>query len=378
MKRLLASVVVGALGIGAAGCDWSPTAAKVNGVAISQSQFHAQLTLVSGNAVAQCALAVEEAQSGGSLPTVNGSGDATVSTAFAAFELNGLVEETLEQGALARRHVEVTASDVATARQDYLSQLEAASSQVGSPCNLTGTSLVARLPKAFVDEQARSLAAQERLEEVVGGVDVSPAALRAYYRSHLSQVTQLCLDLIVAKDQASAQAIHDQVAAGTSFAAAASGPGVDTNSPAGGQGPCVYPSEIVAQLGPAAAAAVDSLADGQVAPPQGIGVPNQATGTTSTVWIVIGVRQHHLVPFSDAESGLRQGLLGRGGASFTAALGRVVRSARVELDPRYGTWSERHGVLAPSPPRSDLMLNPAVHGSSPAASILGPGGQSSG
>ncbi len=378
MKRLLAIVVLGALGAGAAGCDLSPTAATVDGIAISQSQFQSQLSVVSSSAVAQCALSIEEAQSGGTLPTVTGSGDATVTTQFAAFELNSVIEQTLEQVALGRRHIVVSASDIALARQDYVSQVEAASTQVGSPCNLTGTALVDRLPKAFLDSQARGLAAQERLEEVVGGIDVSPTALRAYYGAHLSQVTQLCLNLIVATSQASAQSIHDQIAAGASFATAAAGAGVNPNSPAGGQGPCVYPSDIAAQLGPAAAAVVEPLADGQLAPPQGIPIADQTTGGSSTVWIVIGVRQHHLVSFADSESGLRQELLANGGASLTAALGRAVHSARVTLDPRYGTWSNRHGVTAPSPPAPAFVLNPGVYGSSSGASILGSGGQSTG
>ncbi len=375
MKRLLALVVVGALCAGAAGCDVTPTAATVNGITISQSDLQNQLSVVAGNTVAQCALSIEESQSGGTLPAVAGSGDDTVSTQFAAFELNGLVEQALEQGALAQRHVVVSASDVAAARQDYESQLEAAAAQTGSPCNLTGTSLVAGLPKAFVDQQATSLAYQEKLEEVLGHVDVSPGALRAYYNSHHSDVTQLCLNLIIATDQASAQSIHDKIAAGASFAAAAQGPGVDANSPAGGQGPCVYPSDIAAQLGPAAAAVVEGLGNGQLAPPQGI--PVQSSTGTATVWIVIGVAQHHLVSFADSESGLRQGLLGMGGAKLTAALTRVVRGSRVDLDPRYGTWSAVHGVSPPTAPKPAFVLNPAVDQAS-SGSILGSGGQSTG
>src|ERR1019366_2012372 len=127
--------------------------------------------------------------------------------------------QTLEEGALATRHVQVSAADVTAARGDYLSQVEAASTQVTSPCNLTGTALVGRLPKAFVDSQVRALAAQEKLEEVVGHVDVSPAAVHAYYNTHLTEVTQLCLNFIIASNQASAQTIHDRVAAGTTFAA---------------------------------------------------------------------------------------------------------------------------------------------------------------
>ena len=372
MKRLLALVALAALGAGATGCDLSPTAAKVNGVTITQAQLADQLSTVSGNAVAQCALSIGQSQSGGTLPAVAGTGDATVSTQFAAFELNGLVEQALEQGALAQRHAAVSPSDVANARQDYEAQLAQAAAQVGSPCNLTGTRLIAGLPKAFVNAQARSLAYQEKLEEVVGHVDVSPAALRAYYDAHLTDVTQLCLNLIIAKDQASAQALHDQIAAGASFATAAQGAGVDTtNTPTDGQGPCVYPSNIASQLGPTSAAIVEGLADGQLAPPQGIPVPNQVTGATTTVWIVIGVRQHHVVSFAASEAGVRQALLGMGGAGFTTALGRLVRDASVELDPRYGTWSTRRGVSAPIAPKPSFVLNPRAGSAGGAGSTLG-------
>jgi hypothetical protein len=380
VKRLLVLVAVGALSAGVSGCNLSPLAATVNGTTISQAQLQDQLTVVSNSTVAQCALTIQEAAGGGSLPPVAGTGQATVSTQFAAFFLNGLVQQTLEQNTLAARHAGVTASDIAAARQDYEAQLAAAAAQVGSPCNLTGAALIARLPKAFVDQQAVSLANQEKLEEVAAHVDVSPAAVRAYYDSHQSEVTQLCLNLLIATDQASAQAIHDQIAGGATFAAAAQGSGVNSNSPAGGAGPCVYPSDVVSQLGATTAAVVEALPDGGLAPPQGIVIPGQTTGTSSTVWIVVGVRQRQLVSFGDTESGLRRELLANSQASLTAALSRVVKSARVELDPRYGSWSSLHGVTAPTPPRPAFVLNPAIDGSSSSASILGsqPSGQSSG
>jgi hypothetical protein len=378
VKRLLAVVVLGLLGAAAAGCEAAPSAATVNGVTITQSQLQDQLTVISGSAAAQCALSIEEAQSGGSLPTVDGTGDATVTTQFSAFQLNGLVAQTLEESALAKRNVEVTAADIAAARLDYLAQLESASTQTTSPCNLTGTALVNRLPKAFVDQQAYSLAVQEKLEEVVGHVDVSPEAVRAYYDAHHAEVTQLCLDFIIASDQASAQAIHDKIASGTSFADAAQGAGVNANSPAGGEGPCVYPSDVVSQLGQSTATAVEGLAAGQLAPIQGIEVPNQVTGQNQTIWIVIGLRARQLASFADTESGIRQELLARGGSSLSAALARVVRSANVEVNPVYGTWTDVRGVKAPVPPPANLLLNPSVNQPSSGSSILGSLGQSGG
>jgi hypothetical protein len=372
VKRLLALVVIGALGAGATGCDVSPTAATVNGIGISRSQLDGQLSTVAGNQVAQCALSVEQAQSGSSLPAVSGTGDATVSTQFAAFELNGLVEQALEQGALAQRHVAVTSADIANARSDYEAQVGAASAQVGSPCNLTGTRLTAALPNGFVDAQARALAYQEKLEEVIGHVDVSPAALRTYYGAHLTDETQLCLNLIITTGQAAAQAVHDKIAAGTSFADAAQGAGVDTtNTPTGGQGPCVFPSNVLSQLGQAGATAVESLADGQLAPPLGIPIPNQVTGTTTTVWIVIGVRQHRLVSYASSASGIRQTLLAMGGTHFTTALGHLVRQARVELDPQYGTWSTGRGVSVPTPPKPAFVLNRNVGAAASTPPVLG-------
>ncbi|HVA02916.1 MAG TPA: hypothetical protein VMU64_04135 [Acidimicrobiales bacterium] len=378
MKRLLALVVVGALCTAAAGCDLSPDAATVNGLTISQSEFQGQLSVISGSTVAQCALSIEEAQSGGTLPTVAGSGQSTVSTRFAAFALNGLVAQTLEESALAKRHAAVTTSDLAAARKDYISQVEAASTQVTSPCNLTGADLVNRLPKAFVDSQVRALAAQEKLEEVVGHIDVSPTAVHGYYNTHRAEVTQLCLNFIIASDQASAQTIHDRIAAGTTFADASKGVGVDANTPPGGAGPCVFPSDVVSQLGQTTATAVEGLADGQLAPPQGISVPNQTTGVSQTIWIVISVRAHQLVSFANTEAGLRQEILAKGGPAFSTALGHVVRSASVELDPRYGTWNPNRGVAAPTPPKPAFVLNPSHDGSTSGSSILGSGGQSAG
>ena len=371
MKRLLAVALLGAVVASVTGCDLSTPAAVVNGNTISQSQLDTAISAVSDNPTAQCAASVLTSAGGGTLPTIRGAGDSTVTTQFAAFELTGLVQQAIETNALARRHAHVTPSDVAAARQDYEAQVSAASSQYGSPCNLTGSNLVDRLPAQFVTQQAQALALQERLEEVTGRVDVSTAALRSYYDTHHALVTQECLNLIVANDQASAQAIHDQIAAGTTFAAASQGSGTSPNSPPSGVGPCLYPSAVTGELGQATAGILASLADGQLAAPQGIPVADQVTGSTSTVWVVLGMRQHQLVPFSDVEGGLRRLLLQQGQSGLTSTLTRAAVGVSVDLDPRYGTWSARRGVVTPVPPAASLLLNPSVDQSASGASALG-------
>src|SRR5579872_1395404 len=335
---------MGALGAGAAGCDTSPSAATVDGLTISQSALGTQLTQASG-AMAQCALAVQEAAAGRSLPPVHGASADTVSTGFAAFVLDRLVQQTLEQRALAQRHAAVAPADVAAARQDFESQLVAAVSQVGSPCNLTGDALVAKLPGDFVQSQALLLAEQEKLEAVAGHVDVSGSALRTYYRAHIPAVTELCLDFIVANDQASAEAIHNQIAAGASFATAAQGSGANAAAtPQQAEGPCFDPATLAQELGAANAAPIEALPDGGVAAPELVNITDPTTGAPAQAWLVFGVRAHQLVPFDSAESGLRRQLLAAASAKLTAALSAVARGAVVDLDPRYGTWTLARGV----------------------------------
>jgi hypothetical protein len=238
--------------------------------------------------------------------------------------------------------------------------LVSAVSQVGSPCNLTGDALVAKLPGPFVQTQALLLADQEKLEAVVGHVDVSESALRAYYSSHIAQVTDLCLDLIVANDQSSAQAIHDQLVGGTSFAVAAQGSGASSLTPTQGEGPCFDPTTLAEELGQPVAAAIEALPDGGVAAPEEINLTNPNTGTAAPTWVVFGMRAHQLVPFDSAESGLRRQLLAADSTSFTSALNGVANDANVDLDPRYGTWSLAHGVTAPAPPPAKFVLNPRL------------------
>jgi hypothetical protein len=358
-KRVLALLVVGASCAVSAGCDISPPAATVDGVVISQTALKGQLTQAS-SPVAVCALTVQEAAAGRSLPGASGSGSDTVSTSFAAFVLDRLVQQVLEQRTLQKLHATVGPGDVAAARQDFESQIVAAVNQVGSPCNLTADALVARLPAGFVDSQAVLVADQERLESVAGHVDVSPAALRAYYASHTAQVTDLCLDLIVATNQTAALAIHDQIVAGTSFATAAQSSGAAASTPPQAQGPCLDPSTLRLEVGAANAAPIEVLPDGGVAPPEQINLTDPTTGVTAPTWVVFGVRQHQLIPFDTAASALRRQLLSAVGSTFTSALNRVARASHVVLDPRYGTWSLSRGVTAPPAPPAKFVLNAAA------------------
>ena len=374
MRRLLPLLAVGALAVSAAACDLSPPAVTVGDLSVSRATLDSQLSAVAGSQAARCALSTLSEQNGSSVPAVTGTGDDTVTTAFAAYELTGLVRQTLEQRALAARGATVGPADLRAARQDYENELIAASSSQPA-CSLSGDALVTRLPASFLDEQARLLAYDEKVEQVLGHVDVSNAALRRSYAANPSQFTEQCVDLIVADDQAAAQTLHDQIAAGTSFATAAGSPGANTaEGPAGGQEPCVYLSTIESSLGPTIADVVAGLPVGQVAPPQSLSTTDPTTGQPTTIWLVLGVRQRQLQPFAAVEAGLRYELLQGHLSTLDTVLTRQAKATRIDLDPRYGQWSARAGVTPPTPPPAAFVLDPSAAGATSGGSATPAGG----
>ncbi|MGH9016740.1 MAG: hypothetical protein ACRDY1_03240 [Acidimicrobiales bacterium] len=377
MKRLLFVVVLGALMVGASGCDLTPPAATVNGVAISQSTLNGELNTLVSNDKAQCAVQIQAGLSSSPVGTGTESDGTTpnaVTPAFADNVLESLILEQLETQTLARHGAAVTAADVAAAASDYSSQLQSQLSQASSEnatptgCSLsTSSSVAGQLPSGFLHGQAASLAAQEQFEVVVGQVDLSVAALRAYYQSHASEVTQSCLNVLVADSQSAAQTLHDQIAAGTSFATAYKSSDTDTQaSPTDGELPCEYPSEVSSQFGSSDGPSVNALATGQLLPVVSL-QSTSSTGAATTVYVVVQMRAHELVPFATLRSAIRQEILQEHSSTVGTKLNALVRQARVSIDPRYGSWSVKKGVTVPTPPPPAFVLNAAANVPSPAA-----------
>jgi hypothetical protein len=348
---LLALVVAGAL---AAGCDLSPPAATVQGASVSRSQLDAVLSEISQNPYAQCALALQ----GVNLPaTLSGAGDDTVSSALGSFELSTLVLEKLIDTDLARRGHPVTASDTSAARADLVSQLTAGSGSA-SPCpnGVDGQALVNRLPATFRADQVAFLAAQEQLAVTLGHVDIGPAALLAYYRNHSAQFQELCLSDIAVQSQAQAQSIHDAIASGSAtFATEAQQNSIDTQTaPNGGQIPCVPSSQVVNSV---ILGAIAGLKPGQISVPV---FEQNASASGGGVWFVLELNGRPDIPFSQAAPQIRQQLLSAQNTVVAAEFSRLAKTAHVDVDPRYGTWTAAQGIQAPkTPPAADLLSRSA-------------------
>jgi hypothetical protein len=380
VKRLLLVAVLGALVVGATGCDLSPPAASVNGAAISQSALNAELSNVINHANAQCAtqLAAGLTTSPVGVGTEDdGSTPNSVTPSFADNILQSLVLQKLEAQTLARHGVTVTHAELTAAQSDYEGQLQEQveqaqqASTTPTDCTLSATkSVSAQLPKDFLQGQVASLADQEQFEVVAGHVSLSTAALEAYYRSHQTQVTQSCVDVVLSDTQAKAQSVHDAIAGGTSFTTASTSADVDQQaSPAGGELPCEYPTQVTSQFGSSLGPVVNALTTGQLTEPLALSAQS-STGAAVTYYVVVEMRQHFLVPFATLRGSIREAILVNHATVVKTALDRLLAGAHISVDPRYGQWSVKHGVTAPTPPAPAFVLNAPANVSVP----LGGGG----
>jgi hypothetical protein len=364
VRRLLPVAVLGAVVLLATSCDVSPPAATVDGVTISQSTLNGVLSSELAHANAQCAAQILAGQTKSPVG-IGTQGDGTtpnaVTPAFADAELFSLVLQQIEKDALAQRGVAVTAADVAAAKIDYAGQLQQSQSSNGSPtgCSLnTSNPLAKQLPGAFLQSQAEILAAQEQFEVALGHVHVNLAALQSYYATHRSQVTQECLNIVLADTMSAAQTLHDQIAAGTTFATAATAAGADQQAtPPGGELSCGYPAGLNGQLGATLGATIDALGTGQLSEPLTWQTTNPQTGAATTFYMVVQMREHYLVPFAQLRNPIREAILAQNSAAVGVLLHKVVARAQVTVDPRYGSWSPARGIAAPAPPTPAFVPN---------------------
>lgn len=353
MKRLLVMTVLAAMSLSATACQLSPLAATVGSSTITRSQLDTELLLIAGNQYAQCALEIQ----GVNLPSpLTGVGDDTVTSTFSTFELSTLVLEKLISQDLARRHKTVTSSDLSVARADFVSQVTVpASSTNPCPSQIDGQQLVDQLPTAFVKEQVQFLADQELLAATLGKIDISSAALRKYYDANPSQFQEICLSDIAVATQAQAQSIRAAVVAGTAtFPAEAQQNSLDTsNSANGGAIPCIPMSQVQNTL---ILSAVSTLQVGQLSQP----TFEPSTGSGGGAWLLLEMDGRPLTPFSDAESQIRAQLLSAQNGLVSAEFSKLARAAKVDVDPRYGSWSPSQGIKPPPTPPAVDLLSPAA------------------
>ena len=374
VKRLLrtAAALCGALVVGSSltACTVSPPAARVNGETVPMSMVNSVLHSLTATQAGVCFLTVG-AQ--GQVPNVVGAGGpGTYDTTFADEVVDQMVVDRLYPQLAAVRHLRITASAQAQARQSLAASL---TTQIGNlvqpgqaiptasacistgknPQPLTGAQVLNALPAAFSAELVRYNEAQNLL--LAEGADLSQQAIASYYAANKDQFTNACVSQLTVGTQAAASAAIAKLKAGASFASVVASDSIDPQEQAAkGQIGCNQTVAYVSQQ-----LQLTSVTVGQPLGP--FGPVSSSTGASA--YLVYEVTSEQPQPLAQVESQIRNDLLssstnqGRVAAEVLAFAGR----STISVDPRFGTWHVSQIVAPRTPPPSTLLG--AVGGTQP-------------
>lgn len=285
-----------ALGLIATSCDiTSPTAAKVNGVEISDSDF--QDHLAAWRPVYKAAgQDLAEALPGASVPN-------DLAAPLIQIEILGAL---IHEGATAKG-VSPSADDLAAARTQWINQVQ-------------GEDVFALFPTSYADQLVTALAEQNALGRFLAEESVKQDP----------SLRRLCLSHILVATEAEANAVEARLAAGEDFAKVASEVSIDSGSATNGgelrdqTGSCDSPATLTNYVGEFADAASKAQ----------LGTPTAPVKTEFGYHIILLTDQ----PAPSAQDGLQPWLA------------EVIPTAKITVNPKYGTWDPSVGVQPPAAP----------------------------
>lgn len=342
MKRLpalLASIAAtSVLVFGLSGCNvrFSPYAAVVNGSEISQTQLRDALAAISANAGYKCAI-----QASGTTH-ISGVGQGTYNAAFSAQVLSILIQDKVVRQAATRQRLVEPSNLHAIA----LAQLDT-STAPPSTCPGSGASIVAAFAPSYRDVIVKFQEDEDALAASLAGVSLTASSLSAYAATHETLMSLACVSVIEVAAQATAASLRSQLLHGASFAAEAKAHSTDsTTAASGGALGCIPDAEFTAPLN----ADIAGLKVGQVSAPIAF----------STSWLLL------LVTKRQPETYLEQAtsLVASQQAKLNVLFPHLIKSAKVQVDPQYGTWDTTTSpakVNANAGPPAAIVPNPGAN-----------------
>ncbi len=350
------AVIVGllAMSAGLSACGVDPPVASVNGTPVSASALSGALQAVTGNPGYSCILSKEAGVQ------LSGAGTRTYPISLVDDMIASLVVAHVINQAADTEGIHPSPGILSVVHEEVATSFSPSSPTAGQVCPVTGTQVLAGFPRSY---QQMLVTQQADLESLVARekhLAIGLGALKQDFAANPAAYSSSCFSLIVVSAKAEATKLRGEIASGASFASIANKDSLEASStPNGGRYPCVVPAQA---LPGGVAKAVESLSVGQVSQPTGY----------KGDWILFKLDSRATPVFSDKlASVIRARLLSA--KAVTNAAGTLertlVKRARVEIDPRYGSWRGILGsslVISPVGPPQRLVPNPKADlGTSP-------------
>ena len=340
LSTLFTALVVGSALVATACGSVSPYAAKVDDKSISQDDLERELRSIAANG--PYLKLVESRQQ------VKGTGAGTFDAAFTALALTRQIYYQLIGSELEKRKLTVSQSDLTAARATVIEQIQ-------------GEDVFKDFPKDYQDELIRRQAQLDVLTLSLNGQGGSAEdAARAYYDSHREEFASACVSHILVPTQEKATEVRDRIARGEDYAAIARTESQDIQSAQkGGELGC----DITRETGfvPEFLLAVFSQPVGEV------GAPVQ----TQFGVHVIKVTSRNVPPYDQVKDDARQRLATSGQEKLLTWLQETVTNAKIEVNPKYGTFNKEGASPGVVPPARPADTTETTVGISPAPGPAG-------
>lgn len=337
MRRFLPLLPLALVVVGAAACDasFTPYAAKVNGVTISEGSIESDLSAIDHNAPLKCIISANQQPIAGSGRT------GTFSSSFTASRLTSSVLGRIVQSELARRHVGV--SSLATlAAQNEIASLFAGQTS----CTQNPTATVQAFSPALRASLIEPQAAIDTLSAQLGGAPLTVRGVATFARANPTVASDQCISVIFTNAQSRAVSLRTAIAQGAPFATVAKASSIESTSAArGGAIGCIAANSLPSPIN----TTVTALKIGAVSGP----LAYTANGVVYYLLVEVTARKASLTTAAEAE-------IARGASAESALVTRRLSEAKVEVNPAYGKWSNAGGpfqVVPNSGPAGKFLGN---------------------
>lgn len=334
--RKIAPLLLGLLALACtlSACDVTatPVAARVNGVEISVTTLNADLHTAANDAGYRCFLTAQaQSQSQGGL-SVFGAGAGTYSSSFVATQLGFLLDgEAVHLGLSSIGLQSANPIALKAARAELFAQF---TPQSGGTCHEKAQSVFNQLDPSFRKILLEYYGDETTIAAHFAGLTLTSAGVTSYEKAHASAVDLDCVDAVITKTKAQAAEVATQLDKGANFAAVAKANSIDAASAeAGGRVGCLNPSQISAPVG----TTVASLKVGAISQPLALG----------SDWVVVEVASRSFPSVPNAVIAVVNPVYSEAG--FSTLLTKMIKQAKFEISPAYGTAAITNGAVTVTP-----------------------------